>query len=298
MNILITGGTGFIGTEVRDYFLKKGHFLTIITRSPQKHENETAHNQTFISWDSDLVEAMEQTDVVINLVGESIFGKLWTDGVKKRLRSSRIDTTRLLVEAIEKTENRPKLFISTSGVNYYGDRGDEILDEEEPPGDKFLSQLCVDWEAAAEPVKGLGVRLVIFRNGIVLETGGGAFRYMLPIFKLGLGGPIGSGTQYLPWIHMLDYCRATEFAIDHDEISGPCNLNAPDPDTMNALVDTLGEVLHRPAFFKVPEFAVNLVLGEAAGPLLESVRTRPKRLQEAGFEFRFKHLEEALSDIV
>lgn len=298
MNILITGGTGFIGTGVREYFLRKGHFLTIITRSPETYEGETAENQSFISWESDLVAAMEQADVVVNLVGESIFGKLWTDSVKKKLYSSRIDTTRQLVEAIEKANKRPQLFISTSGVNYYGDRGDEILDEEEPPGDTFLPQLCADWEAAAEPVKGLGVRLVIFRNGIVLEKGGGAFQYMLPVFKLGLGGAIGSGRHYFPWIHLLDVCRAIEFAIGHDGLEGPCNLVSPDLVTMKEFVDTLGEVLNRPTFFRVPEFAVKLVLGEASEPLLESLRAQPKRLQQAGFEFRFEHLKEALSEIV
>lgn len=298
MNFLITGGTGFIGTELREYLLKKGHLLTIITRSPDDYESESAENQTFISWDSDLAAAMEQNDVVINLVGESLFGKLWTDGVKQRLYSSRVNTTRKLVEAVEKADRRPGLFISTSGVNYYGDRGDELLDESEPPGDEFLSQLCVDWEAAAEPVKGLGVRLVIFRNGIVLENGGGAMQYMLPLFKLGLGGSVGTGTQYLPWIHMYDLCRAVEFATENDEFSGPCNLSSPDTVTMKEFVHTLGEVLNRPTFFKAPEFAVKMVLGEASQPLLQSLRVQPQKLQQAGFEFRFKHLDEALGEIV
>lgn len=298
MNILISGGTGFIGTELREHFLRKGDFLTIITRSPEKYASETARNQTFIDWDSNLSSAMEEVDVVINLVGESIFGKPWTDEVKRRLYSSRIENTTRLVEAIERADDRPELFISASGVNYYGDHGDKVLDEGEPAGDKFLSQLCVDWEKAALPVEGLDVRLVIFRNGIVLEKGGGAFQYMLPIFKLGLGGPLGNGSQYFPWIHMLDVCRAVEFVIEHEEVSGPCNLNAPNPVTMNDFADSLGEVLNRPTFFRVPEFALNLVLGEAAQPLLESLRTQPKRLQQAGFEFRFNSLKEALIEIL
>lgn len=298
MNILISGGTGFIGTELRKYFLKKGGFITVITRSPEKYASEAAKNQVFIDWGSDLADAMEEADVVINLVGESIFGKPWTDKVKKRLYSSRIENTRRLVEAAEKAGNRPELFVSASGVNYYGDRGEEALDESEPPGTGFLSRLCVDWEKAAQPVEGLGIRLVIFRNGVVFERGGGAFQYLLPIFKFGLGGPLGDGTQYFPWIHMLDVARAVEFVIEHEEVRGPVNLAAPNPVTMNEFTDTLGEELHRPTIFRVPEFALRLVLGEAAGPLLESVRAQPKALQQAGFEFRFRHLKEALSDII
>ncbi|MDZ7690501.1 MAG: TIGR01777 family oxidoreductase [Balneolaceae bacterium] len=298
MDILISGGTGFIGTELRNYFLKKGDSLTIITRSPEKYESETAQNQAFIDWDADLSSAMENSDIVINLVGENIFGKPWTEEVKKRLYHSRIDNTKKLVEAIERADDRPDLFISASGANYYGGRGDDVLDESEPPGDSFLSQLCVDWEKAAEPVEGLDVRLVIFRNGIVLEKGGGAFQYMLPLFKLGLGGPLGDGTQYFPWIHMHDVCRAVDFAIQNGELSGPQNLNAPNPVTMNEFADELGDVLHRPAFMRAPEFAIRLVLGEAADPLLESVRLQPKGLQQAGFEFRFKQIKEALTDII
>lgn len=298
MNILITGGTGFIGSELRDYFLKKGDYLTIVTRSPEKYEEETAQNQVFVSWDADLSSVMERIDVVINLAGENIFGKWWTDEVKQRLYSSRVDTTARLVEAIEKADSRPGLFISTSGINYYGDRGDDILDEQEPPGEKFLSRLCVDWETAAEPVEALGVRLVIFRNGPVLEKGGGPFQYMFPVFKLGLGGSVGDGTQYFPWIHMLDVCRAVDFAIEHEELGGPCNLNAPNPVTMDELTGTLGDVLHRPVLFRAPEFMVKMLLGEAAQPLLESLRAQPRKLQQAGFDFRFGHLEEALSEIV
>lgn len=298
MNILITGGTGFIGAQLRDFLLKEGHSLTVITRSPEKHESETAKNQTFIDWDSDWVAAMEQADVVVNLVGESIFGKPWTEEVKKRLYSSRIDTTKKLVKAIKKTASRPKLMLSTSAVGYYGDRGDDILDETEPPGDDFLAKLCVDWEKAARPVEKAGVRLVIFRNAIVLEKGGGAFQYMLPMFKLGMGGAIGDGTQHFPWIHMLDVCRAMDFAFKKKDIRGVYNLSAPNPVTMNEFADTLGEVLNRPSFFKMPRFLMKLVLGEAAQPLLASLRVQPKRLQQAGFEFRFEQLDEALSDII
>lgn len=297
MNILITGGTGFIGTELRNFFLRKGYLLTIVTRSPKKYESETAKNQKFISWDADLVSAMEEADVVVNLVGENL-AKIWTDEVKKRLYSSRIKTTDKLVDAIKKAESSPELMISASGVSIYGDRGDDILDESEPPGTGFLPKLCVEWEAAAHAVEDAGVRLVIFRNSVVLEEGGGALQYMLPVFKFGIGGSLGDGTQYFPWIHMLDVCRATDFVINDKNISGPCNLAAPNPVTMNELVNTMGNVLHRPSFFRVPEFALKLVLGEASDSLLDSLRAQPKKLQQAGFDFRFKYLHEALGDIV
>ncbi|MDX1618288.1 MAG: TIGR01777 family oxidoreductase [Balneolaceae bacterium] len=298
MNILITGGTGFIGTALRDHLLRQGHYLTIISRSPDRYESETAENQAFISWESDLAAAMNRADVVVNLVGENIFGKLWTDRVKERLYASRVENTRRLVEAVEQSDDRPDLFVSASGINYYGDRGSDLLDEEEPPGDSFMSRLCVDWETAAEPVKGVGVRLVVFRFGVVLEKGGGALQYMLPLFRFGLGGSIGPGTQYFPWVHMFDLCRAIDFAMEHDGLEGPCNLSSPDTVTIDEFADTLGEVLHRPTLFKAPEFAVKLLLGDASEPLLQSLRTQPKKLQQAGFEFRFEQLDEALSEII
>lgn len=297
MNILITGGTGFIGTALRTFLLRKGHLLSIITRSPGKYQSESAKNQRFIDWEADLVAAMEKADVVINLVGENL-ATIWTEEAKKRIYSSRIENTQKLVEVIKKADSKPELMISASGANYYGDRGDDILDESEPPGNGFLPKLCVDWEGAAQPVEDAGVRLVIFRNGVVLEKGGGALQYLLPLFKLGLGGSVGDGKQYFPWIHMLDVCRAMDFAITNEKLSGICNLAAPNPVTMDELAGTMGDVIHRPSFFRMPEFALKMVLGEAAESLLDSIRIQPKRLQQAGFEFRFRYLREALGDIV
>ena len=298
MNILITGGTGFIGTELREMLLQKGHYLTIITRSPKEYENETAKNQKFISWNDDLVGAMEEADAVINLAGSSIFGKRWTDEVKKKILESRVESTSQLVEAARKAENPPEVMVSSSAVGYYGDRGHDILTESEPAGNAFLSRVCVKWEAAAVEVEDIGVRLAIPRIGIVLETGGGAMQQMLPPFKMGVGGPIGSGEQYFPWIHMYDLCRGLIYPLENESFAGPYNLNAPNPVTMNEFADKLGEVLGRPTFFRVPEFALNLILGEAADPILDSLRTQPKKLQQAGFEFKFPYLKEALADIL
>lgn len=297
MNILITGGTGFIGTELRSMLLRKGHSIIVITRSPKKYEDEKAKNQRFISWEDDLVAAMEESDAVINLVGENL-AQLWTEEVKKRLVASRVETTQKLVEAVKKAQVPPEVMISSSGISYYGDRGDDILVEDDPAGNGFLPSLCMKWEEAAKPVESAGVRLVIFRNAVVLEKGGGALQYMLPIFKLGLGGSIGNGRQYFPWIHMLDACRAMEYALTNEQVSGIHNLTSPNPVTMNELADKLAEVLHRPAFFRVPEFALKLAVGEAAAPILDSIRAQPKKLQQSGFQFRFPYLKEALADIV
>lgn len=298
MNILITGGTGFVGTELCPMLLREGHYLTIVTRSPKKHKNEQAKNQQFISWDSELVSAMNEAEAVINLAGENIFGQRWTDEVKKRIYSSRIDNTKKLVEAIKQADMPPEVMVSASAAGYYGGRGTDVLDEQEPPGDGFLARVCVDWEAAAQPVQDAGVRLAIPRLGIVLEKGGGALQKMLPPFKLFAGGPIGRGTQFVPWVHRHDLCRGLLFPITNTDFEGAYNLNAPNPVTMETLAEALGEALNRPSVFRVPEVALNLVMGEAAKPILESLRLTPANLQEAGFEFRFPYIREALSNIL
>lgn len=298
MNILITGGTGFIGSELRDMLLQEGHYLTIITRSPKKYADEKAKNQKFISWDDDLSEAMEKSDAVINLAGSSIFGQRWTEQVKRKIRDSRVKATRKLVQAAGNAENPPEVMISASAVGYYGDRGADVLTESEPAGNSFLSEVCLEWEAAAREIEEHGIRLAIPRIGIVLETGGGALQQMLPPFKLGVGGPVGSGDQYFPWVHMYDLCRGLKYPLENKTFEGAYNLSAPNPVTMNEFADKLGEVLNRPTFFRVPEFALNLVLGEAAEPILESLRVQPKKLQLAGFEFKFQYVQEALADIL
>lgn len=298
MHILITGGTGFIGTELRSMLLKKGHYLTVITRSPEEYEEEQAKNQQFISWEHPLVETMKKTDAVINLAGSSIFGQRWTDQVKQKIYSSRIDNTKKLSSAIKQCDSPPEVMISASGISYYGDGGEEVLDESHQAGSGFLCRVCVDWEAAAEEVTEAGVRWVSTRFGIVLETGGGALQQMLPPFKFFVGGPVGSGDQYFPWIHMHDLCRGLIYTMENRDIEGPCNFNAPNPVTMREFADSLGEVLNRPSFFRVPEAVLRLALGEAADPIVESVRAVPKKLQQHGFEFKFNDVREALADIL
>ncbi|MBO6622983.1 MAG: TIGR01777 family oxidoreductase [Balneola sp.] len=298
MNFLITGGTGFIGQELREKLLRKGNNLVIITRSPKKYEDESASNQSFISWDDDLVKVMDNTDVVINLAGENIFGQRWNEDVKKRIYDSRIDSTRSLVEAMEKAENKPSVFISASASGIYGDQGDSILTEEQKAADDFLANVCVDWEKESQKAKEFGVRVVNPRIGIVFEDGGGALEKMIPPFRFFVGGPIGDGKQYMSWIHRSDLVNALIFPVEKEELVGAYNVCSPNPATMNEVAATLGDVMNRPSFFRVPKFALELAFGEAAQPITGSIRMQPKQLQVHGFEFRYEELEEALADIL
>ncbi|HLR31171.1 MAG TPA: TIGR01777 family oxidoreductase [Fodinibius sp.] len=298
MNIFISGGTGFIGHYLRRMLLQEGHLLTIVTRSPEKYVSETAKNQRFVSWDANLSAEMNSADAVINLAGASIFGQRWRQSVKERIYSSRIESTRMLVNAVKKSEDRPEVFLSASAAGYYGDRGEQVLDESASSGDDFLAQVCVDWEKEAHKVEEAGVRLAIPRTGIVLEENGGAMEQMLLPFKLCVGGPVGSGHQYFPWIHMHDLCRSFLFAIGNNDFSGAFNVNAPNPVTMRAFADVLGDQLNRPSFFRVPEALLQLVLGDAAAPITNSLRLQPKKLQQYGFEFQYPQLSGALADIL
>ncbi|WP_018128274.1 TIGR01777 family oxidoreductase [Balneola vulgaris] len=298
MNILITGGTGFIGKELREELLKEGHSLIIVTRSPKKYEDEAASNQKFISLDDDnIVSTMESCAVVINLAGESIFGQRWNDEVKQRIYDSRIETTRALVEAMAKAKTKPEVFISASASGIYGDRGDTLLDETAELADDFLAMVCKDWEAESQRATAMGVRVVNPRIGIVFEEGGGALEKMLPPFKMFVGGPIGNGKQYMSWIHRSDLVQALLFPIQQKELQGPYNVGAPEPATMNEVAETLGNVLNRPSIFRVPKMALEVAFGEAAKPITDSIRMEPKALQKAGFTFRYESLEEALADI-
>lgn len=298
MNILITGGTGFIGDELRMLLLKEGHNLVIVTRSPDKYENESAKNQQFVSWDDDLSEHMNEMDGVINLAGENLFGQRWTDDVKKRIMNSRIESTRTLVNAMRKAESRPEVFVSVSASGIYGDHGDDLLTEDTSTADDFLAEVCKNWEAESQKASEFGVRVVNPRIGIVLEEGGGALQKMLTPFRFFVGGPVGSGKQYMSWIHRTDLCRSFIFAFNNKELSGPCNVCTPNHVTMNEFASALGSVMNRPSIFRVPEFALSIALGESAKPVTDSIRMQPKKLQVSGFEYQFEELEEALADIV
>ncbi|RNC79326.1 MAG: TIGR01777 family protein [Balneola sp.] len=297
-HILLTGGTGFIGQELRTLLLMEGYYVTVITRNPKKYADEAAKNQQFISWEDDLTEAVNTSDAIIHLAGEGIFNQRWNEEVKKRIYDSRIDSTRALIEAIEKAESKPEIFISASASGFYGNQGDTFLDESYGVSSDFLAQVCKDWEEESQKVSGLGVRVVNPRIGIVLEKNGGALEKMLTPFKIGVGGPVGDGKQYMSWIHRMDLCNALLFPLTNKELQGPYNVCAPEPATMNEFASVLASVLNRPNIFRVPKFALELVYGEGAKPIMDSIRMQPKALQVQGFEFRFEDLEEALADIL
>ncbi len=296
MNVFITGGTGFIGSHLVRALTGRGDSVVIATRSPERHENK--EGVRYVPFDEGLREHLAGCDVVVNMAGESLFGKRWTEKVKKRLWDSRIQTTRKLVDAMRAMDRRPALLLSASGVNYYGDCGTDKITESRGPGNDFLAELTREWEHAAAEAGELGVRVSTPRISVALGGDGGALATMLPVFRAFLGGSIGPGSQYFPWIHVEDLCRSFLFVMDNESISGPWNAAAPNPVTMKEFTRELGNALSRPSLFRVPEFALNMALGEAAVLVTTSLRVIPEKILENGFEFHFPHVGDALADIL
>lgn len=301
MDIFITGGTGFVGATLCRALTKAGHQVTVLSRSAHSAESlPKGINHTIgdPSRPGPWQEEASQCQGFINLAGASIFGR-WDNEYKKLLRSSRIQTTKHLVEAIANREAKNKaILVSASAVGYYGFCGDEELDESSPPGDDFLAQLCQDWETEAMRAEESGARVVITRFGIVLGSGGGALRQMLPIFRMGLGGRLGSGKQWFSWIHQADLVRAILHCLENPDLAGPVNCTSPEPVTNQDLTKTLGKVLGKPSFLPAPSFAVKLALGEFGSVLLEGQRVLPRKLGNAGFSFLFPGLQKALQDLL
>lgn len=300
MKVFITGGTGFVGTELTRLLLGEGHDVSVMARhevtskdfptgavqvigdgmKPGKWQEEAAHH-----------------DVLINLAGVSIFGR-WTESYKKLMRDSRILTTRNLVSAIPRSSGSDMTLISTSAIGYYGFTGDEELDETAPPGDDFLARLAMDWEAEALKAEEKGVRVVRQRFGVVLGKGGGALSQMLLPFKMFVGGPIGSGKQWFSWIHRQDLIRATQFLMETPELKGPFNFTAPNPVRNEELAEEIGAQLGRPTVMRAPGFMIKLVMGEFGSVVLKGQRVVPRRLQERGFTFNYPSLKAALGEII
>jgi uncharacterized protein (TIGR01777 family) len=290
MDVLISGATGLIGSALIPELEAKGHTLRRLTRTPRSEGD--------IRWDLDAgtIEGdLSGTEAVIHLAGESIAEGRWTEEKKRRILESRRKGTRLLAETIVTLSEPPPVMVCVSAIGYYGDRGNELLTEESESGDLFLSEVCRKWEAAAEPAREAGIRVVHPRFGIVLSTEGGALGASLPIFKLGGGGKIGSGRQYWSWVSFDDVIGAILHSIENDALSGPVNVVAPDPPTNAEYTKVLGYVLGRPTFFAVPAPAARVALGGMADELLlASARVEPVRLQETGYSFRHPDLEETL----
>ncbi len=293
MNVLVTGGTGFVGNLLVDRLSARGDSVTILTRSPDSTRSARARVE-YALWPVDVAGF----DAVVNLAGAGVLDRRWNDAYKVELRASRIDLTRRLVDAIAAAKTRPRVLVSASAVGYYGDRGEEELPESAGPADAFLAQLCVDWEAEAQRAATLGVRVARVRIGLVLGRNGGALATMLPIFRLGLGGPFGFGRAWFPWIHVDDLCRFILHALDREHVSGAFNGTAPGIVRNKEYAATLGRVLSRPAFLPVPKVASRIVLGEVAPVLTGSQHTIPERTLAAGFAFQWPELEPALRNLL
>ena len=293
MHVLVTGGTGFVGARLVEILCARGDRVTIVTRTPNAPREPRAGVE-YAAWLPDV----SGFDAIVHLAGEPVVGKRWNEKQKSRLWSSRVDSSRELVAAIAKSKQRPKVLVCASAVGYYGDRGAEVLLESSPPADTFLARLCVAWEAEAAKAEHHGVRVASIRIGLVLGRGAGALKSMLPVFKLGLGGPFGDGQAWFPWIHVDDLCALIVFAIDDERARGAFNAAAPGIVQNREFAKTLGRVLSRPVFLPVPVFALKIALGEVGSVLVASQRCVPARARELGFEFAHPDLEPALRDVV
>ena len=297
MKIIITGGTGLIGTELTQTLSRECHQLTSLVREVKPASRDAVK---FMRWDVERGEiehasGLEGHDAVIHLAGESVAEGRWTEERKRRIRDSRVKGTRLLVETLARLNKPPKIFLSASAIGFYGaDRRDETLTEESTPGGDFLATVCHEWEAEAMRARDFGARVVLLRTGIVLSPHGGALAKMLPVFKMGLGGKLGNGRQFMSWISLADQISAIRFALANDTLCSAINLTAPQPVTNAEFTQTLGRVLSRPAVFRVPPVALRLALGEMAATVLGSVRVLPAKLEAAGYIFEFPELENAL----
>ena len=287
MIIAITGGTGFIGGALVERLKSRGDQVRVMSRSRGPY-----------LWDPlagpPPPEALEGADAVVHLAGESV-SQYWTAAAKRRIRESRVAGTRNLVEGLRRISAPPRVLVSASAVGFYGDRGEEILDESSAPGTGFLPEVSQAWEAEANAASALGIRVVTKRTGVVLHPGGGALARMLLPFKLGLGGRLGSGRQWMPWIHLDDQIGLTLFALDTPGLAGPVNAVAPDPVTNAMFVRALGGALNRPAVIPAPAFALSMALGEMARIVLSSQRVVPRALEQAGYVFRYPGLADALA---
>ena len=293
MKILITGGTGLIGRALCRPLLDAGHQLTVLSRKPGSVKRKCGDAVEAISslsqWDDKRV-----FDAVINLAGEPIVDARWTESCKKKLWDSRVTLTEELVKRIRLATHKPAVLLSGSAIGYYGDRGDEILDESSDAANDFAAELCQAWEAAAQEASGLGVRVCLLRTGLVLSAQGGVLGRMLLPFKLGLGARLGDGTQWMSWIHLDDYVAIVIGLLANAEIDGPVNMTAPEPVTNGNFTSTLARALHRPAVFGAPRCVLKFILGERADMLLGGQRVLPAKILAHGFRFAFPDIARAL----
>lgn len=307
MRVLITGGTGLIGRALSTDLISEGYHVIVLSRSPQGAVGLPAGVQVE-QWDARTADGWahlaDGADAIVNLAGANLAGtgffpSRWTEERRRGIRDSRLNAGRAVVHAVEQARQKPRVVIQASGVGYYGETGDQKLDEDAPSGGGFLARLAAeDWEPATAPVEQLGVRRVVIRSGAVLSTEDGALPRLLLPYRLFVGGPMGNGRQWLSWIHLQDEAAAIRFLIENEEASGPLNLTAPEPMTNAEFGKTIGRVMGRPSFVPVPAFAMRLAFGEVSSVVLEGQRAVSKRLLDLGFTFRFPDAESALRDLL
>jgi uncharacterized protein (TIGR01777 family) len=298
MRVLVTGATGLIGSALCDALLARGDEVVGLTRDPER----ARPNNPTVRWhawqattERPPADALAGVDGVVNLIGEEINQRL-TDDAKVRIRESRLVGTRNLLQAIEAAPDTPSVFIGQSAIGYYGDRGAKILDEESQPGEGFTAEIPIDWEVAERKAEGIVPRVVIFRTGLVLSKHGGLMKQLLLPFKLGVGGPIAGGEQFMSWIHIDDEVGLILWALDNEGVSGTINATAPNPVTNRDFSNALGRALHRPSFMPVPKLAVTAMRGrELADAVAGGARVLPRRALDMGYEFRHPDLDEALT---
>ena len=301
MRIIITGGSGLIGRALTASLLREGHEVIILSRRPEHlvglHAGVRAEK-----WDGRTAEGwgslVDSTSAIVNLAGEDISSSRWSDERKRAIRQSRLNASQAVAQAVQSAVNKPAVVIQASGIGYYGPSGDEEITEETPPGHDFLAKLAVDWEASTSSLESLGVRRVVIRTGVVLSGQSQALPRMLLPFKLFVGGRLGSGRQWFPWIHVADEAGAIRFLIENKAARGPFNLTAPGALTNAAFSRLLGRQLRRPSLFPTPAFALRLAFGEMATIILDGQRALPKRLLQLGFTFRFPEAGPALKDLL
>ncbi|MFP1950566.1 TIGR01777 family oxidoreductase [Lonsdalea quercina] len=297
MRLLITGGTGLIGRYLIQRLLTLSHTITVLTRSPEKARAALGDQVNY--WPSlEGKTSLDEFDAVINLAGAPIADKRWTPEQKELLCQSRWKLTEQLATLIKNSATPPSVLISGSAVGFYGNQGQALVTEDETPHDEFTHRLCARWETLAQAAESDKTRVCLVRTGIVLSTEGGALAKMLPIFRLGLGGPMGSGKQYMAWIHIDDMVNGILYLLESPELRGPFNFCSPYPARNEKFSAILAHVLHRPGILRAPAFALKLMMGEAATLILDGQRAVPQRLESAGFGFRFFELDEALDNLI
>lgn len=294
MNFVLTGATGFIGTRLIRRLLARGHFVSIFTRRIQEREDRNVGQFFWNMTAPPPAEPFRDVDAVIHLAGEPI-AQRWTEEVRRKIVDSRVKTTRFLVDGLASLSRRPKVLVSASAIGYYGDRADEVLTEQSPPGSGFLPETCIAWEREALRAEQLGIRVVSPRFGVALGKEGGALKKMLPPFRLGVGGRLGDGKQWMSWIHVEDLVSLLLWAAETESPSGAINAVAPNPVTNSEFTQTLAKALHRPAILPVPAFALKALYGDMAEVVLGSQRVVPKRAAQLGFDWRFRDLHGTLS---